>query len=221
MAAMISGVDMRTARWLLFVVVMATVACSGARVKPDVVYEGSHRSYLRVLDNWTRSDKIYQNFETDALITATYFSVPMRRAYAAEWTRAFDLPAAESEAMLADQLAQAARGAEFVVQFYTPRMRENDLLSPESSWRLWLIDAEGRKVAPAKISLMKVRHRQEYDFYPIYSEFGQLYRVLFPVVGEDGRPLKLAAGMVRLRVTGVRGLVDLVWDIPPSAQPGD
>ena len=54
MAAMISGVDMRTARWLLFVVALAAVACSGARVKPDVVYEGSHRSYLRVLDNWTR-----------------------------------------------------------------------------------------------------------------------------------------------------------------------
>jgi len=208
---------MRGRHWLLFVVLLAALGCSGARVRPEVTYQGSYASYLSVLDNWTRTGKIYHNFETDSMASATYFAAPMRRAYVAEWTRAFDLPAGESASMLADQLEQDQRRVEFVISFYTPRMRENDLDSAVSSWRLWFIDATGRKVAPAKIALLKVRHRQEFDFYPSYTEFGKLYRVFFPVVGEDGQPLVRDQGTITLRIAGVRGLIDLVWDIPPDA----
>jgi hypothetical protein len=186
-------------------------------VRPDVVYEGNHRSYLCVLDNWTRSGKLYYHFETDAMVAATYLTAPMRRAFVAEWKRAFDLPQADSDAMLADQLEQAKRRVEFIVSFYTPAMRQNDLPSPDSSWRLWFIDAKGRKVAPVKIQPLKVQHEQEYDFYPTYTDFGKLYRVIFPIIGADGQPLQRDAGTVTLRVTGVRGVTDLVWQIPPEA----
>ncbi|MHA1569015.1 MAG: hypothetical protein ACTSXZ_06060, partial [Alphaproteobacteria bacterium] len=180
-------------------------------------YEGTYDSYKRVLDNWTRSGKIYDNFATHLSVSATYFSRPMRRVFVAEWARAFDLPEAERQMLLQDHLEQAERQVEFVVSFYTPEMRYNDLDHPESSWRVWFIDAAGTRVGAARIERVRVKHRKEFYFYPTYTEFGRLYRVVFPAVNEGGQPLAREQGKITLRITGVQGSVDLVWDIPPDA----
>lgn len=206
----------RALLWLL-VLSLAIAACAGTAVRPDVAYEGTYESYRAVVDNWTRTGKVYKNFATQMAVSATYFSKPMRRAFVAEWARAFDLPDAERELLLQEHLEQAERSVEFVLSFYTPRYTYNDLSHPESSWRLWFIDAQGRKAGPAKIEVMRVKHRKEFYFFPSYTEWSRLYRAVFPALSEDGQPLELEKGVFTLRVTGVQGTVDLVWDIQPPS----
>jgi hypothetical protein len=196
---------------------VALAACAANRVKTDLTYEGTYRSYEQFVDTWTRTGKIYHYFGTQAIVSATYFSLPMRRAFASEWGRAYDLPMEEREKVLAEQIDHARKRVEFVVSFYTPKERFNDLDEPDSSWRLWLIDAQGVKVEASKIERLRIRHKKEYLFFPSYTEWSRLYRVYFPAVGPDGRPLVTESGAVTLRVTGVEGMADLAWEITPGA----
>jgi hypothetical protein len=206
-------------RWLWCIVLVTALAvCAGARVRTDLTYENTYRSYEQIFDNWTRNGRIYHAlFSTRALFSATYFSLPMRRAFAAEWARSYDLPPADRDQTLADQLDQAAKRIEFVVCFYTPGPSFNDLEKADSSWRLWFIDARGVKVEAAKIEPLRVKHKKDYYFYPSYNDWSRLYRVSFPARGPDGQPLTAETGTVTLRVTGVEGMADLVWDIPAGA----
>lgn len=199
---------------LILLLVAGTAACSNLQVRTDLTYENSYDSYRAMADNWTRSGKIYHNFATQAIVSALYLSKPMRRVFVAEWARAYDLPAADRDRLLAENLEQAAQSVEFVVSFYTPRERYNDLDKPESSWRLWLIDAHGTKVEAAKVEYLRVRHKKEYYFYPEYNEWNRLYQVVFPIQDAEGRALVAETGSVTLRVTGVEGMTDLTWEIP-------
>lgn len=202
------------ARWIFVLAALLIVAaCNSAAVKPDVKHEGSYRSYRSLLDNWTRSDKIYRNFETHLIASATYFSEPMRRGYVAEYVRAFDLPTDEADFMLEQKLNADRRDIEFVITWYTPRMRDNDLDDADSSWRLWFIDADGVKVGASKVKRLRVRHTKEHFLFPEYNEWSRLYRVTFPAVGPDDRALRREEGTVKLRVTGIEGAFDLVWKI--------
>lgn len=201
----------------IFLVALALVACSGAKVKPQLTYKNSYASYERIAANWTRAGKVYKNFGTRSLVTATYFSLPMRRAFAAEWSRAYDLPDAERKNVLANQLADGEQRVEFVLSFYTPQPTHNDLDKNGSSWRLWFIDANGAKVEAARVQRLRVRHEKEYLFFPHLDRWSRLYRVYFPIQGPDGQQLVTEQGTVTLRVTGIEGVADLVWDIPPGA----
>ncbi|HPQ69304.1 MAG TPA: hypothetical protein PKW95_09240 [bacterium] len=202
------------ARWIfVLAALLLAAACDPTAVKPDVKHEGSYRSYQRLLDNWTRSDKIYRNFETHLIVSATYFSESMRRGYVAEYARAFDLPADETDFMLEEQLNKDRRDVEFIIVWYTPRMRDNDLDDPDSSWRLWFIDADGVKVGASQVKRLRVRHTKEYFLFPEYNEWSRLYRVTFPAVGPDGQALRREEGKVKLRVAGVEGSFDLIWDM--------
>jgi len=209
---------MRLRLALTLLLVAGLIACAGVRVRSDLVYHHSYDSYRAIADNWTRSGKIYHNFATRAIVAALYLSRPMRQVFVAEWARAYDLPAAERDRLLAEHLERAAQSVEFVVSFYTPRERYNDLDEPESSWRLWLIDAAGAKVEAVKVEKIRVRHKKEFYFYPEYNEWNRLYRVLFPARDDAGRPLVTETGTVTLRVTGVEGMADLAWEIPPGNQ---
>jgi len=208
---------MSVRRLPVLLVALALVACSGARVKPNVTYRNSYDSYEKIAANWTRDGKVYHNFGTRALVAATYFSLPMRRAFAAEWSRAYDLTATERTNVLANQLAEAEQRVEFVLSFYTPEVTFNDLSKSGSSWRLWFIDANGTKVEAVKVQRLRVQHKKEYLFFPQLDRWSRLYRVYFPIVGPDGRRLVTEQGTVTLRVTGVEGLADLVWEIPPGS----
>jgi hypothetical protein len=181
-----------------------------------MTYEGTYRSYEKIVDNWTRSQTLYHNFSTNAQVSATFFSLPMRRAFVSEWGRAYDLPVSEREVLLDENLARAKRSVEFVLSFYTPKESYNDLISPNSSWRLWLIDADGRKVGAAKVERMRVKHRKEYYFFPYYNDWSRLYRAVFPAIDDNDKPLKLSGGKVTLRVAGVEGSMNLVWDVPAN-----
>ena len=203
-------------RLLIILLVLAALlaACSSAAVRNDLTYQGTYDSYKAFLENWTRSDRLYHNFSTELIISATYFSLPMRRAFVAEWVRSYDLPPSEQDKLLQEQMADAGRSVEFIVAFYTAKFSFNDLDEPDSTWRLWLIDAQGNKVAPSKIERMKIKHEKEIYFFPTYTEWNRLYRAVFPALGDDGKPLVLNSGTITLRATSVEGKVDLVWEIP-------
>ncbi|MBZ0271799.1 hypothetical protein K8I61_07160 [bacterium] len=190
-------------------------ACAGKDVRPEIDYEGSYKSYLDVLENWTRMDTIYRNFETELIVHATYYS--------AEFREALRLERARAEKIIPDELARLAgsdreeleRSARFLVSTYTPVAKWNNLDKANPSFRLWLVDVNGRKIAPTSIRERKIRLRAELMQYPYVSTWSKAYEVVFP--REDaisGETLDLKGGTFTLFAAGMQGEAKMEWAVP-------
>jgi hypothetical protein len=55
--------------------------------------------YVRTQQAWTRSEKVYENFETRAIVRATLKSNEFRRAWIDEYARVFALGAEQKSAL--------------------------------------------------------------------------------------------------------------------------
>jgi hypothetical protein len=189
-------------------------ACADTAVDAGKVYKGDYSSYLAVLNEWTRSGKIYHNFETELIVNASYYSKTYRDALRRETARA--------EKLLPDEIARRERQddhelktqARFLVCAYTTMTGSNNLADPSPSFRLWLKDVKGRQVAPIKIKEVKFKREADALIRPYINEWSKNYEVTFPIADDSGAPLQLAGGRITLVAAGMQGTAELAWDIP-------
>ncbi|MCZ7583267.1 MAG: hypothetical protein M5R36_07995 [Deltaproteobacteria bacterium] len=110
--------------------------------------------------------------------------------------------------------AELGRIARFTISAYMPVRQWNNLDDEEPSYRLWLVDADGRKVAPDRITVVKLETRAERLYFPIVHEWAKNYSVEFPLRDDDGELLRLSGGRVTLLAAGIQGTARLEWDVP-------
>lgn len=197
----------------LAALIMAGVGCAKPLTEADAVYRGDYGSYRKVVRQWTRRGNIYHNFETELIIDATYFSPVFRTALRKEKARAEALGEKEIARMERRDRDEATGWARFLVSAYTPRSLWNDLDARDPSFRLWLADESGRRVAPSRIKEIKFKRSADYKYYPHVNAWAKTYQVLFPLHDDDEAPA-LTGGKITLIVTGIQGRTRLVWDIP-------
>lgn len=188
-------------------------ACA-ARVRSNVTYQQTYASYKRVFKNWTRKTTIYQLFDTHLIVIALYKSHEFREAYAQEKSRAFQLSDEDRKRLIADEKLQEEAGYEFLFCAYTPKMGYNDLDSPNSSFKMWLIDYQGHRIQPGRIEPIRLPKSADLMFYPFVNEWSYYYRVLFPKTNEAGQSVDLSKGKIRLVLTGPEGRGELNWVLP-------
>ena len=199
---------------ILTFAVLLSFSCS-TKVNPKVIYKGTYGSYVNVLDQWTRSKKVYEpSFDTVMVVTATYESKKYREVFLAEKIRAEAIPPQEAARLREQSDEELSRNAVFFVSFYTPKYKWNRLNVDDPSWRLWLIDGQGKKVAPLNVRKVSKIQYADTQYYPYYDLWSYFYRVTFPRKTDDGQELDLDKGMVTFQVAGVKGNASLVWDIP-------
>ncbi|MCA9603139.1 MAG: hypothetical protein KC417_13995 [Myxococcales bacterium] len=179
--------------------------------------------YESVYRAWTREgDQFAFGKLADVLnVTATFQSWEFRRAYVVRYAEDFSLVNDERDTMLASSLEDARHQHRFFVTLAGHNFRESDLTSERSAWRVLLVTADGRHVAPSAIERVKRPTPAEKRYFPSISPFRQTFRISFDVqdatgkatVGED-------AAYVVLRFTGVQGTEDLRWSFePPGGAP--
>lgn len=142
-------------------------------------------------DQASRRASLYDGFVHRANATATWFSPAVREAKIrrqAEWQARNQ---AETEQALATGRAEAAKGEEFVVAFYTADRHANDLDSKTSVWHLELDDGEVR--VPASEVTALTTDATIRQLFPWVDPFDVVYRVRFKWTGAPltGRPFKL------------------------------
>lgn len=199
---------------IAFALVLLFGFSCGNKVNPKVTYKESYRSYTKVLKQWTREKKSYDKIlDTIMLITATYESRAFRKAYLAEKIRAEAIPEKEANRLIHQSNEELEEKAVFFVTFYTPELKWNRLDSGDPAWRLWLIDANGLKVAPFKVERIRKISLATTRYYPYWDRFSYCYKVTFPRKTESGEPLELEKGEVTFMLAGVYGKSELTWNI--------
>jgi hypothetical protein len=201
---------------------MLAIACGAPRLELRPTARAfTPRDYERVYDDWTRSTEAYSISRfTDVLrATATWQGWEFRWAYVVRYAEDYDLPTERRAELLRESLADAEQHHRFFITMSGSRIRETDLTSRETAWRLLLVSSDGRSVAPDRIEKVIRPGAVERTYFPSVNPWRLAFRVSFPTVAEDGEPL-FGPGTRRatLRFTGALGTVDLDWRLEG---PGD
>ena len=195
-------------RWVLCVIAGASLftaaGCGHLQDYLEISREkGMSGEYLAVLDQWSRSQIIYSQFETMAHIRATYRSPEFMRAYLREYARIY--PASEGDPKRREQIqtATAADFTEFIFYAYIPEKSSNDFDRRGSIWTIFLIDG-GERIDPVEIRRIEPVTPLITEFFPyINPYYGYSYRLRFPLLtkpGKAGGPLKLVFASVIAKV---------------------
>ncbi len=163
---------------------------------------------------FTRSTKIYNQFDDKAFATATYQALPARLARAervAEWRR---MTPQERDALLATERVEAEKYEDFLLAFFCADFAANDLDALKSVWRVALVAPGQADVLPFKIEQVR-KDAELIGLYPYIGHFDVVYRVRFP---RWTGPTPLADQPFVLRIAGAPGKVDLDWGRAPPEE---
>lgn len=158
----------------------------------------------------TRRVTLYDGLEHRATATATHLGLPEREARVRRLAAWYGWTAAELDARLATERAEAAAGEEFLLALYTANGKQNDLDAPRSIWRVAVRTDEGELLA-SKIEVLDVDATLT-GLFPYVGTFDVVYRVRFPSASPplEGRPYVLA-------ISSALGKMDLDFGATPEA----
>jgi len=167
---------------------------------------GMSGEYLGSLQEWTRNETAYSQFETQFYISATYKSEDFNRAFLKEQARWLHLTVEEQTRRQAAQREAISDFTEFFFYAYTAVRTANDFGDRNSSWRVFLIDDKGRQIDPLEIRRVerdKVTPTIESFFPYVQKYYGYCYHIKFP--RQSYRPLQMV-------FASHLGKIELIWN---------
>ena len=179
-------------RGLLSLVVLLA-ACSS--VPPRVGEEPPHvpdnqkeLAYHDTFDRWTRHAEMYDGFDTRMFMAATFESPEFVQARSQRMAEFLGLPAAEAQAQVARDLADASKGLEFFMGVSTSVRKVNDFGTVNSIWRVSLETSAG-EVTPTLIDRISKPDDNLRGLYFYLGDFWVGYRMVFPTTLPNGQPV--------------------------------
>ena len=191
---------------LFVLLVLGACAANKEVVKPE---------YSEELDNWTRTVKVFEGFETRLYFSATYKSPSFRESYADRYVESYGLGESYRSALIERETEQGDRYNEFFFTAYTPVDEWNDFEKKESIWRLYLEDDTGARLTPVSITKLDNSDPVLREFFPYFDIWSSAYIVKFPKYSDAGtEPIPGPnTAFMRLIATGVIGQGQLEWSL--------
>lgn len=204
---------------LVFLMVVFAAGCTRRPVSPP---SQERSSYYQTLDEWTRSTKVFEGFESRLYIYATYKSMDFRKAYIDEYAERYQLEDDYKNALLERESLLNQKYNEFFISAFTPVDEWNDFDKRGSIWRLYLSDNNGLRVEPLEIRKVDSKDPVYGEFFPFLDPWSRGYLVRFPRYDYKGRgPIgEEKSEYLKLTVTGIKGRGELVWSLKPDRQAG-
>ena len=200
-------------RSLTFFISMLFVlaACSGTPKLRTLGTEWPAESgdYWDTTEAWTRAKTLRAMYQEVLEVAATLKSPDWRAAYAARDASHRGLAGAALEQRMAQAKADMEGPWEIELMITTWDRRENDLdRGKRSVWRVVLIDEAGNEIEPLEIVKDKRPAFTIRADYPAFGDFATAYIARFP---RTATILGAGVKLVRLRMSGSRGGVELAW----------
>ncbi len=192
---------------LLFTLFVFMTGCAS-------VGNGASR-YADLLDNWTRSDKIYDGIDVRLSISATYRNREFRYAYVDRYIEAYRLEEGSREAMRAREFEESELYNEFFLSVSTPDKNLNDFISKSSIWKLYLADASGSMLSPVSIKRVSNSSVLTSTLFPYMDAWSVGYIVRFPKYSASGtEPIpNEKSAFLKLMIVGMLGNGELFWEL--------
>lgn len=196
---------------------LALLALAGcARVPPSVGDPApalrdleAERAYVKTLERYSDRGEIYALFDTRLFAGATLQTPAFREARVRRQAAFEVLPPAKVDALLAEELAQAATAHELFLGVHVNEMRYDDFDQKKSIWRVVLVTPSG-EVTPQKVRRIRRADLPMRAYYPYVGGFWVGYWLRFPVQHADGTPVIPAnSERVTLRLASTLGQLDL------------
>jgi hypothetical protein len=154
-------------------------------------------------DAATRRDQLYDGFDHRATATATHLSVAVREARARRLAAWQGWTADELAQRLAAERAEAAAGEDFLIAFYTPNSRNNDLDASRSIWHL-AVKNETFELVSTRATVVNDDEELR-ALFPWIGAFDVVYRVSFPppagaTLADAGFVLEIASALGKLEL---------------------
>ena len=84
---------MKKTRYMAFLILLLpTLGCSNFARYLDIAKDkGVSQGYLKVLNQWTRKDALYSQFDTKVIVNTTYKGYAFNKSYLDEYARIYNL----------------------------------------------------------------------------------------------------------------------------------
>jgi|HubBroStandDraft_6_1064221.scaffolds.fasta_scaffold117016_2 hypothetical protein len=189
--------------------VLAACAGTAPSVRLDEVWPAQTPGYDDTTTAWTRATALRGQYQEALNLHAVFKSPDWRAAHAERVADQRGLAGPARDQLITQAKADMAGPYELELLVITWDRRENDLdRGKKSVWHVVLVDEQGHEIEPLEI----VRDRRPIEtlraeFLEV-SEFATAYVARFPrttpLLGPSVRTL-------RLRMSGERGAVELLW----------
>ncbi|MCA1905885.1 MAG: hypothetical protein LDL11_04755 [Desulfarculus sp.] len=192
----------RTLAGLTLVLLLALAGCQTTAWlgdKFDPRQNQNDRAYQDAVEPYLVADSIYSGPATELHAKALPLTVKVRRAMVERTARALGLDPADQARRLADQERDAAQFLEVALSVFVPESKWNDLAAAKPDWRVLVLDAAGKEIAPQDIRPIKERSALNQAVYFFWGPWDKLYRLRFA----------LPQGAARLVITGAPGRLEL------------
>ena len=218
----------RPAVLAMVLVLLSASGCGASHLSLEAPPPGAALDYEDVLDKWTTSQRLYRNFETNAVVHSTFFSREFAAAYLQKYDRLFSPVEEERTAVRSRLVNRQDRKECFFVTVFTGERDWNDLSLHNSIWRVYLRTDRGRQVKADSITGVKRRDAVRQHFFPHFAPFHDAYEVCFARysaqgTADEGLPRPLFEPGIRrfsLVLTSPIGVVELTWEVRPHQAPG-
>lgn len=189
-------------RWALLVIVPALgLSCANARIPrvggdpPPIDSDSAMESaYQQTLDRYTRSQGVFDFFDTRLFVHATWESTPFMEARVKRYARFRALPAEEERAALEAERQRLADVTEFHLAVHANDPKMDDFDRPGSMWRIALV-VDGRETSPLLIERIGRTTTDQRAYYSYMEPFWVGYRVRFPKATGGAMTLKIASSV--------------------------
>lgn len=176
---------------LLLGLVLASCSTAPPRVgepPPHVSDPAEEARYHDVYARWTQGTELYDLLDARMFLAGSEESPEFVSARAARFAEFEGMEQPEAQQYLARELAAASQGYDFFLGIHTSDPRINDLDRPQTIWHLALASSSG-EVKPVSVERVSRLNANLRGIYLFLGDFWVGYRVRFPSVLADGKPL--------------------------------
>ncbi len=201
-------------KYIAVVMLLLFIAgCSHVESYLDVAKDkGISKKYLNNLNQWTKKDTLYSQFETKVQIGATFKNEAFTKAYIEEYTRIFYLTDGERKRMEDIHSDFSGNFTEFFLYASMSQKEANDFESQHSSWSIFLIDEKGNRIKPLEVRKIEKITPVLEEFFPYVNKYyGYCYSLKFPPEIGYTKAGTNATQPITLVFTSVLGKVELSW----------